>query len=137
MTMTDETVLVPTDEDILESLHTLVRSNDQIRVSRGYLTYAVVSGVVKLVGNVKTPIVRRALKDSVLQLAGVNAVDDTELYDDEGVLLAVGKVLPFGVRARLNHGAVALSGALPSGTSADEIVANVGEIPGVRLVSFS
>ncbi len=131
MTMTDETVLVPTDEDILESLHALVRSNDQIRVSRNDFTYTVVNGVVKLVGHVRTSIVRRMFKDSVLQLAGVSAVDDTELYDDESLLLAVGKVLPVGVRARINHGVVALSG-----TSADEIVANVGEIPGVRLVSF-
>lgn len=137
MTMTNETVYVPTDEDILESLHTLVRSHDQVRLSRSYFTYTVVSGVVKLVGNVKTPIVRRAFKDGVLQLAGVSAVDDTELYDDEAILWAVGKVLPFGIRARLNHGAVALSGALPVGASAEEIVANVGEIPGVRLVTFN
>ncbi|MBI5930160.1 MAG: hypothetical protein HY862_12685 [Chloroflexi bacterium] len=137
MTMTNETVYVPTDEDILESLHTLVRSHDQVRLSRSYFTYTVVSGVVKLVGNVKTPIVRRAFKDGVLQLAGVSAVDDTELYDDETILWAVGKVLPFGIRARLNHGAVALSGALPAGASAEEIVANVGEIPGVRLVTFN
>ncbi len=137
MSMTNETVFVPTDEDILESLHILVRANDQIRVSRSYFSYTVVNGVVKLVGNVKTPIVRRAFKDNVLQLAGVNAVDDTELFDDEGILLAVGKVLPFGMRARLNHGAVALSGILPEETSADEMVANVGEIPGVRMVSIS
>lgn len=134
--MTDETVLVPTDEDILESLHVLVRSNDQIRVSRNDFTYTVVNGVVKLVGNVRTPMVRRVFKDSVLQVAGVSAVDDTELYDDESLLLAVGKVLPFGVRARVNDGTVALYGTLPSGTSADEIVASAGEIPGVRWVSF-
>jgi hypothetical protein len=114
MTMTDETVLVvPTDEDILESLHALVRSNDQIRVSRNDFTYTVVNGVVKLVGNVRTPMVCRIFKDSVLQVAGVRAVDDTELYDDESLLFAVGKVLPFGVRARVNDGAVALYGTLP------------------------
>lgn len=135
MSTPTEIVLAPTDEDILESLHSFVRAQDQLRLSRDYFRYVVVDGVVKLIGQVKTPIARRAFRDGVLKIAGVNAVDDTELYDDETIARSVGKVLPAGVRVRLNHGSVALSGSLPTGVSADELMADVGELPGVRLVS--
>lgn len=135
MSTSAENILIPTAEDIVESLHSFVRTHDQLRLSRDYFRYVVVEGVVKLIGHVKTPIVRSAFREGVLKIAGVNAVDDTELYDDETIARSVGKVLPAGVRVRLNHGSVALSGSLPAGALADELMADIGELPGVRLVS--
>lgn len=121
------------DEDIEESIADLIRSYPPLRTSRAFFTFASQGGQVKFMGNVRTPQERHLLAERVPHIAGVQSVDVSELYDDEQVRFAVGKVLPNGVYATVHFGAVALTGRLPEGMSAELLLEQVRAVAGVRL----
>ncbi|MFQ3535036.1 MAG: hypothetical protein SNJ58_04090 [Aggregatilineales bacterium] len=121
------------DEDIEESVADLIRSYSPLRTSRPFFTFASLQGQVKFMGNVRTPQERHLLAERVPHIAGVKGVDVSELYDDEQVRFAVGKVLPYGVYATVHYGAVALTGKLPEEISVESLLEQVRAVPGVRL----
>jgi hypothetical protein len=122
------------DEDIEEEIELLIRSFSPLKTSRGYFSYKSVDGHVTVDGNVRSPQARRVLIDNIPHIRGVASCDSTKLVDDEMVRLAVGELLPPGVLASVHYGAVALTGNLPEGASADTISDAVRKIPGVRRV---
>ena len=67
-------------------------------------------------------------------ISGVVAVDDSNLYDDESLLYAVAKLLPLGVRARVEDGEVSLLGTPSADTTLSDLVLDIAEIPGVAKV---
>ncbi|MFN7210169.1 MAG: hypothetical protein ACK4P1_07225 [Aggregatilineales bacterium] len=121
------------DEDIEESIADLIRSYPPLRTSRAFFTFASLRGHVKFMGNVRTPQERHLLAERVPHIAGVQSVDVSELYDDEQVRFAIGKLLPYGVYATVHYGAVALTGRLPEGMSAETLLEQVRAVSGVRL----
>ncbi|MBO9308373.1 MAG: BON domain-containing protein [Chloroflexi bacterium] len=129
----EQTVRVRPDEDIEESITDLIRSYPPLRTSRAFFTFASSQGAVKFMGNVRTPQARFLLAERVPHIAGVRSVDVSELYDDEQVRFAVGKVLPPGVYATVHYGAVALTGRLPEGMSVESLLEQVRAVAGVRL----
>ena len=122
------------DVDIEEEIDLLVNSFSPLKASRGYFTYASVNGHVKVQGNVRSPQARRVLLDNIPHIQGIVDCDSTELYDDEMIRFSVGELLPPGVLASVHYGAVALTGTLPAGASADTIVKAIEDLAGVRRV---
>lgn len=132
--MADERTVQPRpDEDIEESIADLIRSYPPLRTSRPFFTFASRQGAVKFMGNVRTPQERYLLAQRVPHIAGVRSVDVSELYDDEQVRFAVGKVVPYGVYATVHYGAVVLTGRLPESMSAESLLDQVRAVAGVRL----
>jgi osmotically-inducible protein OsmY len=123
------------DVDIEEEVDLLIRSFAPLKASRGYFTVKSVKGRVKIAGNVRSPQARRVLLDNVPHIRGVVSCDGSELYDDEMIRFAVGQLLPPGVVSSVHYGAVALTGDLPDGASADEILNAVRSVKGVRRVA--
>ncbi len=123
------------DEDIEEDITDLIRRYPPLRASRPFFTFAALRGVVKFMGNVRTPQERHVLAERLPHIAGVQGVDLNELYDDEQVRFAVGKLLPYGVYATVHYGAVALTGRLPEGLSAEPLIEQVRAVAGVRRVA--
>lgn len=122
------------DVDIEEEIELLIRSFAPLKASRGYFKFKSTNGHVVVEGNIRSPQARRVLIDNIPHIRGVVNCDSTRLYDDEMVRIAVGQLLPPGVVASVHYGAVALTGQLPDGASADTIVKAVAEVPGVRRV---
>jgi osmotically-inducible protein OsmY len=125
---------VVADEVIAQEIRDYIRSYDPLKASRDKLNVAVMNGVVRLSGYVETKRVRRFLMDYIPDLPGVLAIDDTLLYDDESLMLEVGKILPWGVRIRVDHGMVSLIGTLPNTVTAQDLILDISEIPGVDEV---
>src|SRR5258708_39403248 len=73
--------------------------------------------------------------DDIPHVRVVVSCDGAELYDDEMIRFAVGQLLPPGVNASVHYGAVALTGDLPSGTSAQTILKAISDVKGVRRVA--
>jgi osmotically-inducible protein OsmY len=122
------------DVDIEEEIELLIRSFAPLKASRPYFTVKSTGGHIQLEGNVRSPQARRVLIDNIPHIKGVVSVDSTNLYDDEMVRLAVGQLLPAGIVASVHYGAVALTGQLPDGASADVILNAVKGVAGVRRV---
>lgn len=122
------------DVDIEEEIELLIRSFAPLKASRGYFSVKCTDGHVVVAGNIRSPQARRVLLDNLPHIRGVVNVDSTNLFDDEMVRLSVGQLLPAGVLASVHYGAVALTGQLPAGVSADLIVDTVRGVKGVRRV---
>jgi len=118
--------------DIEEDFRELIRSYDPLKQARPFLDFEVKDGKVTLIGHVRSMQARRVFVDNVPDIPGVKKIDDKKLYDDETLRLDLGKVMPRGVRVRVNYGMVTISGDLPKGSSADDIVEAVKGVPGVR-----
>jgi osmotically-inducible protein OsmY len=130
----EQTLTHRPDEDIEEAITDLIRRYPPLRASRAFFTFAAMHGQVKFMGNIRTPQERHVLAERVPHLAGVQGVDLGELYDDEQVRFAVGKLLPYGIYATVHYGAVALTGRLPEGMSAESLIEQVRAVAGVRRV---
>jgi osmotically-inducible protein OsmY len=122
------------DVDIEEEIELLIRSFAPLKASRPYFTIRSIEGNVKVEGNVRNPQARRVLLDNIPHIRGVVGCDSSQLFDDEMVRVAVGQLLPPGVVSNVHYGAVALTGKLPEGASADTIAEAIRAIPGVRRV---
>jgi BON domain-containing protein len=122
------------DLDIEEEIELLIRSFAPLKASRGYIKFKSTNGHIAVEGNVRSPQARRVLLDNIPHIRGVVDCDASQLYDDEIVRIAVGQLLPPGVLASVHYGAIALTGHLPAGASADTIMKAISEVPGVRRV---
>jgi len=120
------------DLDIAEDIHKFIRTYAPLVQARPFIEAEVHEGRVTLRGHTRSPQARRVLVDNVPDIAGVVALDASQLYDDETLRLELGKVLPRGVRVRVNFGGVAVGGVLPAGTTAEDISAAIKRVPGVR-----
>lgn len=124
-----------TDEDILEDIHDFTRSYNPLVISRGHFFYNVQGGVVTVWGNIKSRFARQLFSKNLPNIEGVVAIDDSKLYDDETLRLEIGALLPMGVRVRVHHGLVTLTGQLPDDTSTDDLKGHLVTIPGVVAVN--
>lgn len=123
------------DEDIAEDIAALIRRFPPLMQSRHWLTVSVVDGVVTVKGHIKSAVGARVLLDNLPDIPGVVSVDSSELYNDDDLRLAVGRVIPPGVRAVVDFGHVLLTGTLPPRHKADTLIRRVEKVPGVRRVS--
>lgn len=130
--MTEPHTLERSDEDILGTIHELVRSYQPFYASHRYFHVAIKDGVVILEGHLRSMRARRLLVHQVGQVEDVVAVDDSRLYDDETLRFEIGKLLPEGTRVRISHGAVVLTGSLPQEVALDKLKGRIAEHPGVR-----
>jgi osmotically-inducible protein OsmY len=122
------------DVDIQADIERVVVRYPPLNNDRHHIHLAVEGGMVTLRGHVKTPISRRHLQHNMAQIRGNNGVDATAFIDDENLRIEVGRGLPPGVLANCEYGIVILSGTLPAGTTADDLVSQVAKMPGVRKV---
>lgn len=122
------------DVDIEEDIAELIRSYSPLKASRQYFNYKSQGGSVILDGNVRSPQARRVLVDNIPHIPGVTGLDANGLFDDETVRIGVGARLPTGVFANVHYGAVALTGRLPEGMSAQDLINSVSSVAGVRRV---
>ncbi len=133
--MTHTQVTHRPDMDIQADVERLMLYYPPLMKDRRSIQVQVSAGAVKVTGNVQTPNTRRYFLDAIPGVAGVTAVDGSELYDDESIRLEAGRLLPNGVNVgRCQYGSVVLVGPLPPDTSADELVAQIQQVPGVRQV---
>lgn len=130
--MVEKPPILYTDEDILEAIHAFIRSYDPLRMSRSHLHIAVHSGVVTISGYVKNARTHELLINALPNLEGVVAVDANHLYDDDNLLMKVGKRIPRGTRARVDHGRVTLMGQRPSDPEA--LMDDIGELEGIHSI---
>ncbi len=127
-------VLPRPDVDIEEAIAQSVRTYGPLKASRGFFSYHVNHGAITLTGNVRSPQARRMLLNTLPSIAGVTTLNAAQLFDDEAIRMAVGKLIPDGVFANVMVGAVALTGTLPAGASLDELRRAVTAVAGVRRV---
>ncbi|PJF44840.1 MAG: hypothetical protein CUN55_02030, partial [Phototrophicales bacterium] len=126
------------DLEILADIHRLVQDTQALSLSRGHFQYTVQNGVVIVKGHISSRIGYELFVDNLMNIDGVVAVDDRELYDDETLRLNIGRILPKGLRVRIHHGVVALSGRMAADSpEVQEAIARIGEMPGVVNIDLS
>lgn len=133
MATTDAPVTRP-DIDILDAIQLWMTGYPPLVNDRKHIQVRVENGIVLLSGNVKTPITHSYLLSHIKQIAGVQGVDDSTLYDDETIRLNVGAVLANGTIGQVEWGTVILAGKLPEGPALDALVERIGKIAGVKRV---
>ncbi|MCA9909086.1 MAG: BON domain-containing protein [Anaerolineae bacterium] len=133
MATTDAPVTRP-DIDILDAVQLWMTGYPPLVNDRNHIQVRVEAGVVILSGNIKTPITRNYLLSHIKQIAGVQGVDDSALYDDETIRLNVGQVLTNGTIGQVEWGTVILAGKLPEGDVLDALIERIGKIAGVKRV---
>ncbi len=120
--------------DILEDLYNLIAHYPPLQSDRHHLRIEVQDGVVILSGHVRTPNTYRYLLNHVAEVRGVTSVNYQLLFVEEVIRLETGRRIPLGVIANVAYGAVILTGKLPTDTSAETVVNNVAQVPGVDRV---
>ena len=134
--MTHENVVIRRpDIDIQADIERMMLNYPPLAKDRHSVHVEVNDGAVRVFGHVQTPNTRRYFLNSIPAVEGVTAVDGAELFEDESIRLEVGRLLLTGVNVgRCQYGNVVLVGRLPPGANADELVAKVKQVPGVRQV---
>jgi len=128
-------ITVRPDIDIAEDIEDRVEHYPPTMRDRHHFHVSVHEGMVTLKGYVTSPISRRWLLDMIPQIEGVRGLDADELYDDETIRIEVGRALEPGTMfARVEYGAVILTGRVPHGKKAQDYVKKASKIPGVRQV---
>ncbi len=122
------------DVDIEEDILNLVAHYPPLQADRYHFRCEVSAGVVTFTGHVKSLISRRYLVDRAAQIRGVRSVDSKKLYTEEDIRLEAGRRIPTGVIANASYDAVILTGTLPQGKTAEDVVKDVAVIPGVEHV---
>lgn len=121
--------------DIEADIRRFIREFDPLKQGVHHIAYEVDNdGVVTLRGNVRAAVARRVLVDNVPDFAGVTQMNADELYDDDTLRFAVGKLLPAGIYSRVNYGHVTLAGVPAEGLDTEALVAKVEAIDGVVRV---
>ncbi len=131
----DEVKIRRPDEDIAEDIAALIRRFPPLMQSRHWFAFSVKDGVVTVRGHIKSAVGMRVLLDNLPDIPGVESVDASELYNDDDLRRAVGRVIPPGVRATVDFGHVLLTGTLPPRHKVDALLRKVEKVPGVRRVS--
>ncbi len=136
--MSDTTITpVRPDVDIQNDIEEIIVHYPPLQQDRHHVQVRVQSGNVALSGHVRTPITRRYLLERVRAIADVAEVDAESLHSEEEIRLAAGGVVPNGVLVNVRYGTLILNGTLPEGVSAEDVVRNVSQIPGVERVMVS
>src|SRR4051812_34324792 len=120
--------------DIEAEIGDIVAHYPPLQADRRQLHIEVRDGTVTLSGHVKTPINRRYLVDRVAHVRGVHSVNSDHLYSEEAIRIEAGQRIPMGVIANATYGTVILTGTLPDGKSAADVVQDVALIDGVQQV---
>ena len=126
-----------TDIDLHARIQHELTSYPPFMADRHRVRYIVNDGVVTVTGYVKSAITETYVVNRVRNIPGVNDVIDDHFYNDEEIRLNVGGVVPPGVMVTMEYGAVILSGSLPEGTTVEQLVHQVGQVPGVHHVVTS
>lgn len=134
MTEHTQEMLVYSDEVIAQEIRDFIRGYDPVKASRPSFSFSVINGVVRLEGYVANRREYRVLLDNIPEMAGVVAVDDAMLYDDESLLLTLANYVPRGVRLRIEDGKVSLLGQIQDDTNAIELILDLAAMPGVDEV---
>lgn len=114
-------------QDLIQHYPPLAADHHQIRI-------LVTNGVVHFAGHVKSQPSHRYLLDAARQIKDVTEVNGAALYDEDTLRLEVAKQTPMGVQVNVRYGTVILTGELPAGMSADELVETLARVPGVERV---
>ncbi len=122
------------DEDLASAIDEIIVHYPPLTNDRHFFMVEVQNGQVTVRGYARTAITRAYLVDRLRQMPGIMNLDVDQFYSDDLIRLAVGKVVPAGVLANVNHGAVILSGQLPAGVEPEMVIAAVHDVPGVRAV---
>ena len=127
-------MLVYSDEVISQQIRDFLRVYDPVKASRPNFSFNVINGIVRLEGYVANRREYRVLMDNIPGMPGVVAVDDSMLFDDEALLMALAQHSPMGVRIRVEDGVVMLMGRIQDGTDPMELVLDLAAVPGVSKV---
>jgi osmotically-inducible protein OsmY len=123
------------DEDIRQDILAMLRAYQPLQAAKHHLSVNVHEGFVTVRGNVRNPQSRRIIIDNLPTVRGVKEFDVTALYDDESIRFAVGQIIPPGVFASVQYGAVVLTGRLTENASGDLIADTAMNISGVWRVA--
>lgn len=125
------------DIDIEANIHHMMRAYPPMMHDRHRVDISVKEGVVTVKGYVKSAVTHGILLNMLERAEGVQDVDVSGLYNDEGIRLHVAKHIPPGVMVNMEYGAVILSGRLPDKTDVEALVQAVSEVPGVNRIVTS
>lgn len=130
-----EIPLERSDTSIESDIHRVLHGNyPPLKHDRHRIKAEVVDGVITLTGYVRTQPTFAYLMQQLNQIPGVQAVRATQFFNDEAIRLSVGHVVPMGVQVNVEYGAVILTGKLPEGMTVEDVVKQVGLVPGVHRV---
>jgi osmotically-inducible protein OsmY len=123
------------DVDIEADIEHLIAHYPPLVKDRHSFKTLVQNGVVTVSGHVQTPITRSYLLKNLPLVPGVTDVKSDYLYSDETIRLEASRLIPVGVvLGRVQYGSVVLTGTLPDGTTADALVSQIRNVPGVKQV---
>lgn len=122
------------DENIADAINEIITHYPPLTNERHFIDVEVRSGHVTVRGHVRTRITRTYLVSALERMAGIRSLSVDKLYSDDQIRLEVGKVIPAGVTANVNHGTVILAGQLPDEVELKSIITAVGDVAGVRAV---
>ena len=128
------TAMTRPDVDIEEDIRKIIAHYPPLQADRYQLHLEAHGGAVTLSGHVKSLINHRYLVDRVRAIDGVSSVNSDQLYCEETIRIESGRPLPKGVIANAVYGTVILTGTLPQGKTAEDVVKDVALIPGVVRV---
>jgi osmotically-inducible protein OsmY len=122
------------DIDVQDDIYDFVAHYPPLQADRHHFSVEVSDGNVILSGHVKSPITERYLVDRAKDVRGVGSVNSDRLYNEEEIRLEVGRRIPKGVIANTVYGTVILTGMPPQDKSAESVVNDVAQVPGVQRV---
>ena len=122
------------DEDILEDIHALLSTYPPLQHDRHAVSIHVERGVVTVAGYIKAAPTYQYLQAHLPQVKGIRYINADGLYEDEVIRRDAGKVIPTGMQVRVEYGAVVLTGKLPDGMTAEDVVKHVALVKGVQRV---
>jgi osmotically-inducible protein OsmY len=122
------------DMDVRDDIYDMVAHYPPLQSDRHHFTVEVSGGNVTLSGHVKSPITERYFADRVKGIRGVLSVNHDRLYNEEEILLEVGRRIAKGVIANTIYGTVILTGTLPQDKSGEAVVNDVAQVAGVQRV---
>ena len=122
------------DADIQEVIERIITHYPPLVLDRHHINVQVSNGKVTVSGYIRTRITRKYFVDALRHNPEITELDADTLYSDEDIRLDVGQQIPAGVQSNIDHGAVVLTGRLPEGAQADQVVKAVQGVRGVRAV---
>ncbi len=120
--------------DIEADIQDLIAHYPPLQSDWHQLHVSVTGGVVDLSGHTRSQVSRTYLIQRVEEVRGVKAVSREQLYDEDTIRREVGQRTPTGVFANARYGTVILTGSLPEGVDATQVVNDVAQVAGVQQV---
>ena len=132
--MTELTKISRPDMDIEAAIQDLIAHYPPLQSDWHQLHISVTDGVVELSGHTRSRVSRTYLIQRVQDLPGVRAVSREQFFDEETIRREVGQRTPTGVFANARYGTVILTGSLPEGVEAAQVVNDAAQVAGVQQV---